>query len=294
MSAYCGSADRARVDHLLHARPKARTGGIRARWRAGACVARQVGSSSSQCVRLTAPSASPAKDVCPRATPPRRLHDADRSAGRYRPRRCPGVRKHLAVIARRVSVGGMVRARFRLRSRRARAAMTANGLRVGAFRQSRAARGACPPRAVSNQTKTNFFLMSRYFTKGGFLSECPGRAIGPRQQLAPRSSSSRIFSDCDVPLNFAADQHRDEAEMPGDSRMMRGLDGRDGWFARLHAIQIKFPPVIAGFVEFPSLRKFSGNCFMSSHSSREDSKRPRSTCTQPSVPIHFVPVWMSS
>src|SRR5262245_34193960 len=75
-------------------------------------------------------------------------------------------------------------------------------------------------------------------------SHLPRRTERPGQQLTRLRVADDHFLGR-VPLDFAAHHHRNESQVPGNSRVMRGLDGRNRRFARLYAIQ-KVPLMIFG------------------------------------------------
>src|SRR5208283_4677008 len=79
------------------------------------------------------------------------------------------------------------------------------------------------------------------------LAKRPRLAVGASQQFA---GFGIVEDDLGryVPLDLAADQHRDEAEMAGNGGMMGGLDGGDGGLAGLDAVN-EVAHVAFGLVE---------------------------------------------
>src|SRR5581483_11937874 len=76
-----------------------------------------------------------------------------------------------------------------------------------------------------------------------------GRAIGACQQLARFLVAVDFFAG-DIPFQFAAtQQHRDQTEVPGNGRMVRGFHRGDGGLAGLHA-RDEVGLVVVGFVKF--------------------------------------------
>src|ERR1035441_4538065 len=69
-----------------------------------------------------------------------------------------------------------------------------------------------------------------------FSGKLPRGTIGPRHQFCRTAVIDDLFL-CHIPLDFAADQHRNETEMPRKRGMVRRFDGRNCRLAGFHAVE---------------------------------------------------------
>ena len=77
--------------------------------------------------------------------------------------------------------------------------------------------------------------------------EFPRSSIWPRKQFAGCTIIQYFFLS-HVPLDFASDEHGNEAKMPGKSRVMRSLDRSDRRFAGFDGVE-EVAPMLRRFIE---------------------------------------------